>query len=166
MLKYGAPHRAAGMGKHELELQTTIRAPPAKVWSFLADPKGYPKWLKHISEVRLDSKTLKKGARLGLISRTTNHVLETDVEITEFVPEERLAWRSVKELMDGKPFEHVSDVETEFKLSGDGKTTEVHVYGGFVAKTLRAKLGAGLVLKTKIQPELEKALDELRRLCE
>jgi uncharacterized protein YndB with AHSA1/START domain len=154
------------MGRHELELETKVRAPRQKVWDVLTDPKGYPKWMLHVHEVELKSKTFKQGSRLRLVSRTTNHVLSSDVEVTEFVPEERLAWRSVEELMDGQPFEHVSDIETEFELSGDGKTTVVRVYGGFLAKSLRAKLGAGLLLRTRVRPELERALDELRRLCE
>jgi len=154
------------MGRHEIELDATIKAPREKVWAILSDPKGYPKWMLHVHEVQFKSKALKAGSRVRLISRTTNHELSSEVEITEFVPNEKLAWRSVEDLMDGQPFEHVSDIETEFVLSGTGKKTDVRLFGGFEARTLRAKLGAGLLLRTRIQPELEKALEELRRLCE
>jgi uncharacterized protein YndB with AHSA1/START domain len=154
------------MGRHDVQMETQILAPTARVWKVLTDPRGYRKWMLHVHEVRFEGKELRLGSHITLTTRTTNHTLSTTVEVTRLEAPKVLAWKSIEELMDGQPFGHVSDVTTEFKLEPNGKTTRVVVDAGFVAKSLKAKLGAGLLLSTKVKPELQKTLAELKAICE
>lgn len=154
------------MGRHELELDTKVKASPDKVWEVLSEPSNYPKWMKHLDRVE-GAKKLKKGAKLKLISITpSKNEIKIEVEVTEFDPPNRLAWTSLEALWNGEPTEHVSDVETAFVLEPDGKGTTVKAMGAFQANTLKAKLGAGYLLNSKIKPELQKALSELKKMCE
>lgn len=161
--------RASSMGKHEVELFQEIEAAPAKIWTVLTDPSKYPQWMKHLHRVDWNGKSLKVGSRLKLVSVTASkNEISVEVEVTHFDVPKHLAWRSVEELWNGEPQRHVSDLGTEFVLEAHetSKVTDVRVNASFVAQSLKAKLGASLLLNTKIRPELEKALAELKKRCE
>lgn len=155
------------MGRHEATSETRVNAPAAKVWEVLTDLAGFPKWVAFVTTVKPHgSAALKKGSRFVITAKTTNHELVSEVQVTAFEPRRKLAWTHLSDTFDGAPFGMVGDGMTAFVLEEHGKTTTVRAQIAFTAKTLAAKFGAGLFLNTRIKPQLETTLHQLKKRCE
>lgn len=153
------------MGLHEIKLDTTFKTTPDKVWAVLSDPKKFPKWVPHVTSVETKGK-LTVGSEFVLKAKTTNHNMSTRAKVTELEPNKAIAWDHVEELLDGEPFDHVEETQQRFTLKAEGKGTRLGYHASFIAKSLKAKLGAKILIATKLKPEMEKALDDLKDLVE
>ncbi len=73
----------------------TIAAPPAKVWSVLADGWLYPLWVVGATRMReVDDHWPAQGARLHHSAGVWPLVLDDETEVLESVPEQRLRLRA------------------------------------------------------------------------
>jgi uncharacterized membrane protein len=121
----------------ELTATTTVRKPASEVYAFWRHLENLPTFMAHLDDVR------EAGDRRSHWTTSIPHdrTVEWDAEITEEVPGERIAWRSVGE----------ADVpnrgEVRFVPAPDGVSTEVHVLlaydipGGEVGKAVAKYLG-------------------------
>ncbi|RAV13539.1 SRPBCC family protein [Mycolicibacterium sp. GF69] len=75
-----------------LQAETTINAPVAKVWELVSDLKNMPRWspqcrlMKAFGPLRPGTKTINLNRRKFLVWPTTS-------QITELIPEKKLAFR-------------------------------------------------------------------------
>jgi uncharacterized membrane protein len=74
----------------EVHRTIAIEAPLTRVFEFWADPRNFPQFMSHVQEVRpLD------GSRYHWMLAGPGGVsVEWDAEVTAFVPNERIEWRS------------------------------------------------------------------------
>ena len=95
--------------------QVIIRRPLAEVFDFIAvhNPENHPKWEPEVIEVRrLTQGPLGVGSRLRTLRRDFGRVSEATDEVTEFITNQRIAFRRVDGPMDFEisfTFEHVSE---------------------------------------------------------
>jgi uncharacterized membrane protein len=86
LLGLGATRRSV-----ELEKTITIRAPVEDVFAYWADFERFPEFMSHVEGVK------KTGDRLShwKVRGPLGKAVEWDAETTSFVPNERIAWKSV-----------------------------------------------------------------------
>lgn len=155
------------MGRQELVLKSDVAAAPVDVWKILSDPTTYPKWMPGIQKVDLGaSKAMKKGAKFQVVSAMGSSKLVSDCEVTAFEPERAFAWTHRKDVLDGEPFDMMKEARSEFDLQKKGDGTHLVARISFEPQGLKAKLGAGLFMNTTMKPQMEKALERLRKLVE
>lgn len=111
------------LGPVEIEKSLTINRTPEEVYEFWRDLENLPRFMRHIESV-----TPLGGDRFHWVAQPAVPGalrLEWDSQITEQVPGELLAWRSLPE----------SRIETHgrvlFKAAPGGRGTEVHVSMGY-----------------------------------
>ena len=131
-----------------IEYQTQISAPPEKVFAYIADFEKHPEW-SHIKEVKQTSEgAVAAGATYqshgdGGMGMKTND----PVEVTDFQPNERLAWRSLGGL--GMPFNW--SFELQPKGGGTLLIQRLDTPPGFLANAM-LKLFAGKQTR-RVMPE-------------
>lgn len=155
------------MGRQELVLKSDVAAAPADVWKIVADPNTYHKWMPGVQKVDLGAtKAVQKGARFKLVTAVGTSKLVSDCEITGFDQERSFAWAHRKDVLDGEPFDMMKEARSEFEVQKKGDGTHLVARISFEPQGLRAKLAAGLFMNKTIKPQMEKALERLRKLVE
>jgi uncharacterized membrane protein len=122
----------------EIEKTITIRAPIDEVFSYLADIDHLPTIMDHLEEVRsTDDKHSHWKVRGPL-----GALIEWDAELTSFVTNERIAWRS----MDGAVVESAGVIRFEPALDGLATRLDVRLsynpVAGYIGHAVAALLGA------------------------
>lgn len=121
----------------DLLASTTIRADAARVYGFWRDFTNLPKVMAHLESVDVTGDRTSHWTASAPFGKS----VEWDAEITEDVPDERIAWASVGEATvpnQGKVW---------FGPAPDGESTEVHVLiaydlpGGAVGKAAAKYFG-------------------------
>lgn len=142
-----------------IEKSVVINASPEKVFALLADVERFPEWMDMVKEVRITSRE-RTGA--GTTSHWATEVgdsrAEWDAENTEWVENERMAWRT-----------------TSGNLSAFGSNTLKPVAGGteltwVMDYELPYSILGKIVDKLKVSKDMEKgmerALQNLKSLLE
>lgn len=112
----GAGARRA-RGTVEVTKTITVNRPPKEVYRFWRDFENLPRFMGHLEEVRSTG-----GARSHWRAKgPAGMSVEWDAEITEDVPDERIAWRS----LEGADVDNAGTVQ--FKRGPGGRGTEVKV---------------------------------------
>lgn len=75
-----------------LQAETTIDAPVSKVWELISDLKNMPRWSPQCRLMKTFG-PLRPGARTVNLNRRKFLFWPTTSQITEVVPEKKLAWR-------------------------------------------------------------------------
>lgn len=121
----------------DLLASTTIRADAARVYGFWRDFTNLPTVMAHLESVAVTGDRTSHWTAAAPFGKS----VEWDAEITEDVPDERIAWTSVGEATvpnQGKVW---------FGAAPDGESTEVHVLiaydlpGGAVGKAAAEYFG-------------------------
>jgi len=135
----------------DLIATTTIRKPRSEVYGFWHRLDNLPTFMAHLDEVRVTGERTSHWVASAPFDRT----VEWDAEVTEEVPDERIAWRSV-----GEP-----DVPNQgtvwFVPAPDGESTEVHVL--LVFDIPGGELGKAVAKYFGEEPS-QQLDDDLRRL--
>ena len=77
-----------------MEFQTQINAPPEKVFAYIADLEKHTEW-SHCSEIKKTSDgPIGVGATYDSTGKNLGMTSKEKVEITEYRPNERFAWRT------------------------------------------------------------------------
>lgn len=76
-----------------IEAAIEIAAPPAKVWALVSDLSNMPRWSPQVRKVFVRGGTVAKGTRMVNINRRGLLVWPTQSMVTEFEPEEKVAFR-------------------------------------------------------------------------
>jgi len=136
------------------EKSIEVNAPVSVVFDLYSDFESFPKWMKHVKEVRRTGENYTRwtaDAPLGLN-------VEWEAETTALEPNRKIAWRTVR-----------GDVEMEgevtFEESGDDKTL-MHVALGY--KPPAGHLGT-LVAKlfgNDPEQEIDEELQNFKKLAE
>jgi uncharacterized protein YndB with AHSA1/START domain len=71
----------------QVQLQISIKAPPAKIWALLSDAQGWPGWNDHITQVAAPA-----GLAGGSVFSWTMGGMSIQSTVHRFVPLESLAW--------------------------------------------------------------------------
>ena len=111
-LKKGRNSQGASSIEESIEINVPVRT-AYNQWTQFED---FPQFMKNVLEIRqLDDKHLHWRAKVGLEEK------EWDVEITEQIPDKRIAWRSVSGPRNGgvATFHKISDNVTRIMLQMD-----------------------------------------------
>jgi uncharacterized membrane protein len=74
-----------------VDLSIDIDAPSSQIWAVLTDPPGFPKWIKGIQTVEMETKDpYDAGTRYHVTAGTGQRSIEWTVEITKVEPERRI----------------------------------------------------------------------------
>jgi uncharacterized protein YndB with AHSA1/START domain len=80
------------MAEPLLQAQIDIDAPPAKVWALIADLRQMPRWSPQCRVMKALG-PLRQGTRTVNLNRRKYMVWPTTCQITEVIPEQKLAFR-------------------------------------------------------------------------
>lgn len=114
------------------EKSIEINAPVKVVFGLYSDFERFPEWMKHIKEVRRTGENYTKwtaDAPLGIN-------VEWEAETTEFEPNRKIAWRTVRgdvEMEGEVTFEEIEDGKTRMHVAIGYKPPAGHL-GALVAK--------------------------------
>jgi uncharacterized protein YndB with AHSA1/START domain len=79
----------------DVEVETTIRQPPAAVAAFAGDPSNTTKWYANIKSVDWQTPPpVAVGARMDFVAQFLGRRLAYTYEVVELVPERRLVMRT------------------------------------------------------------------------
>jgi uncharacterized protein YndB with AHSA1/START domain len=76
-----------------IEASIDIAAPPARVWGLLSDLRNMPRWSPQCRKTFVRGGPIGQGSKLVNINRRGLLVWPTQSMVTEFVPEQKLAFR-------------------------------------------------------------------------
>jgi uncharacterized protein YndB with AHSA1/START domain len=128
----------------------SIKVPMVQVFELLSDPTRIQQWLPGCTDVRCDG-PLKKGARL------TAHFgpRVTQFEIVDFSPPVTFGW-----------VEHGGRIgwKTFFHLHQTGGSTALTIRDLWIPQTFRAWLRGRFFEKRKVERQLYRIVENLRRL--
>ena len=147
----GNGHQPAQPGRRDLRAAVTVWRSPEEVYRFWRDLENLPSFMYHLKSVSVDS----AGRSHWVTNSPLGDRVEWDAEITEDVPNERIAWKS----LPGTKVDNRGRVE--FTPTPDGRGTEIRVTmsyaipGGTLGKAVATLLGES--------PE-QQVNDDLRRL--
>jgi uncharacterized protein YndB with AHSA1/START domain len=79
-----------------IEASIDIAAPPAQVWALVSDLSNMPRWSPQCRKTIVRGGVMQQGTKLVNINRRGLLVWPTQSQVTEFTPEQRIAFR-VKE---------------------------------------------------------------------
>ena len=131
-----------------------INVPVEVAFALYSDFERFPEWMKHIKEVRRTGENLTKWAADAPLGIN----VEWEAEITEFEPNRRITWRTVRGdvHMEGEvTFEAIEKEKTLLHVSVGYKPPAGHL-GAVVAK----------FLGTDPKQEIEEELVRFARLAE
>ena len=133
-----------------IELSIDLEVPVRAAYDQWTQFEDFPKFMKGVEEIRqLDDRHLHWVAELG----GTRH--EWDAEITEQLPDERVAWRNT----DGKDN---AGVVTFHKLSDD--RSKVMVQMDYVPEGIKEKVGSALGFDERgVKGDLERFKDLIEK---
>ncbi|MDQ6793566.1 MAG: SRPBCC family protein [Chloroflexota bacterium] len=103
-----------------------INAPPERIWPYVDDVAGWPKWFTEAERAEVVS-----GAGQGRHQRMYGHArgkaTEIDSVVTAYQPPRRLQWHHEAERVDGKPGPVVfaRDATAEVTIEPDGTGSKV-----------------------------------------
>jgi uncharacterized membrane protein len=112
-----------GGGRRAVDIQKTIRldAPLETVFDFFTDWERWPEWMSHVRSVTTSDETPGFGQRTHwVVDAPAGTTVEWDSEVTQFVPNELISWRSV----EGAAVRNAGSVR--FDRNDDG-SVRVHV---------------------------------------
>lgn len=101
-----------GYGLIDVHKTINIMAPVEKVYEFWCDYENFPRFMSHLKEVR----EMAPGRSHWIASGPVGSTLEWDAEITQVIPKQLLAWRSIP----GSAVENTGSVR--FDQNGNGGT--------------------------------------------
>jgi uncharacterized membrane protein len=110
----------AGAGRRAVEVQKTISvaAPVEQVWQLWSNFEQFPRFMSHLREVRRTDENRSHWVASG----PAGVPVEWDAVVTEWVPNERIAWKSVEGSVIG------TAGRVRFRPTPDGKTEiDVHL---------------------------------------
>ncbi len=76
-----------------IEASIDIAAPPAKVWELVSDLRNMPRWSPQVRKVFVRGGAITTGTKMLNLNRRGLLVWPTQSMVTEFLPEERIAFR-------------------------------------------------------------------------
>jgi uncharacterized protein YndB with AHSA1/START domain len=76
-----------------IEASIEIAAPPARVWELLSDLRNMPRWSPQVRKTFVRGGAVRQGSKLVNINGRGLLRWPTQAMVTEFVPEQRLAFR-------------------------------------------------------------------------
>ncbi|MCW2712768.1 MAG: hypothetical protein JWP24_2962 [Marmoricola sp.] len=76
-----------------IEASIDIAAPPARVWGLVSDLRNMPRWSPQCRKTFVRGGPIRQGSKLVNINRRGLLVWPTQSMVTEFVPEQKLAFR-------------------------------------------------------------------------
>jgi uncharacterized membrane protein len=129
-----------GGGRRGIDVQKTITvdAPVEEVFAFWSDYANFPRFLSRVLDVRQSGRTDQSH---WTVAGPAGAPVEFDAEVTTWIPNEALGWRTVK----GSPIAHEGLVR--FEPTRDGRT-RIHIRmsynppGGWIGHTLATAFGA------------------------
>lgn len=112
--------RVAGVGggRKAIDVQKTINidAPRDQVFTFLTDYENWPRFMSNVRDVRES----RPGLQHWTVDGPAGKTIEWDAEVTRFIPDELVAWKSV----DGAAVRHAGTLRVDENEDGG---TRVHV---------------------------------------
>ena len=147
----GNGHQPVQPGRRDLRAAVTVWRPPEEVYRFWRDLENLPSFMYHLKSVTVDS----AGRSHWVANSPLGAPVEWDAEITEDVPNARIAWKS----LPGAKIDNRGRVE--FTPTADGRGTEIRVTmsyaipGGTLGKAVATLFGES--------PD-QQVNDDLRRL--
>ncbi|MDB5917577.1 MAG: cyclase [Massilia sp.] len=138
-LKGGA--RGSQSGASSIEESIEVNVPVSTAYNQYTQFEDFPKFMPNVLEVRqLDDKHLHWRAKVGLEEK------EWDAEITEQIPDKRIAWRSVSGPRNGgvATFHKISDSVTRIMVQMDYEPDGVVEKLGDAMGAVRMELRTGL----------------------
>jgi uncharacterized membrane protein len=128
-------------GASSIEESIEVNVPVSTAYNQYTQFEDFPKFMPNVLEIRqLDDKHLHWRAKVGLEEK------EWDAEITEQIPDKRIAWRSVSGPRNGgvATFHKISDNVTRIMLQMDYEPDGVVEKLGDAMGTVRMELRTGL----------------------
>jgi uncharacterized membrane protein len=112
----------------DAEQEVVVGAPADALWGLVSDPERLPQWLVFAEKIEVLERG-EVGMKMRLIGSWGGRHSEVDVEVTDFQPKRRLAWRHLAERVDGKPVTRYAR-ETRFaiELEPQGSQTKVRLH--------------------------------------
>lgn len=147
----GDGHQSTGTGRRELRAAITVWRSPQDVYRFWRHLENLPSFMYHLKSISVDS----AGNSHWVVNSPFGAPVEWDAEITEDVPNSRIAWKSLA----GSKIDNRGRVE--FTPTPEGRGTEIRVRmsyaipGGTLGKAVATLFGES--------PE-QQVNDDLRRL--
>jgi uncharacterized membrane protein len=108
---------AAGRRAVDVQKSITVQAPVERVFAFFTQWENWPRWMSHVREVRSGGGITGEGRMHWVVDGPAGTKVEWDALVTDLVPTERIAWKSV----EGSAIEHSGVIR--FTPTADGATT-------------------------------------------
>lgn len=128
-------------GGSSIQESIEVNVPASTAYNQYTQFEDFPKFMKNVLEIKqLDDKHLHWRAKVGLEEK------EWDAEITEQIPDKRIAWRSVSGPRNGgvATFHKISDNATRIMVQMDYETDGVVEKMGDAMGAVRMELRTGL----------------------
>jgi uncharacterized membrane protein len=107
---------AAGRRAVTVQKAITVQAPIDRIFAFFTQWENWPRWMSHVREVRTTGVTGDVRTH-WVVDGPAGTTVRWDALTTDFVPNERIAWKSV----EGAAIEHAGVIR--FTPTADGATT-------------------------------------------
>jgi uncharacterized protein YndB with AHSA1/START domain len=128
----------------KLEISSEIKRPVEDVFAYLTDPAKVPEWNPAVLECRAEpSGPIQVGSKLHMVSRILGRRFESILEVTEFTPNKKFAYKS------NSPFPVVATYLAEPTAGGTRLTVESIVEPAGFFKLAEPVLGR--IAKKQIQ---------------
>lgn len=143
-----------------IEASIEIAAPPAKVWALVSDLRNMPRWSPQVRKTIVRGGEVREGAKLININRRGLLVWPTQSMVTEFVPQQKVAFR-VKENWTVWSF--------ELSPTGDGGTRVVQRreapqgISDLSVRLTNAALGGVEDFTTELEQGMNQTLQKIKR---
>jgi uncharacterized membrane protein len=146
-----------GAGPDAIDVRKTISvaAPADRVFGFWSQYENFPRFMSNVREVR----DLGGGRSRWVVSGPGGVPVEWEAEITERIPDQRLAWRT----LPGSTVDHTGHVHFESRPEG---TTAVHAAMSYTPPAGAAGHGVATLLGSDPKRQLDEDLLRMKTLIE
>ena len=140
----------------DVRAERVIERPLEEVFEFMGDLEQLPRWLvgcRKAWSVHGDPRSV--GGRVAHEDEFMGRKFETEFDVVEWTPNERMVFEAISGPMRGRS-------EENFFPEGDATVVEIHVTGE-LSGILKA---ADWIARRAAQAQLERSLDNLKELLE
>jgi uncharacterized protein YndB with AHSA1/START domain len=143
-----------------------IAATPERVWPYLAEAERWPDWMPGLASSRVtNGRPEGVGRHQHLDIAWGGHRGEIDLEITEWVPNQRIGWVHLSDRVEGMDKELARNVRTLVTLAPAQGGATLSFEGSWEPVGFLGKMLSGTLVQNRAGSTFQRAAENLERLA-